>query len=327
MTSFLARRLVATALILAVVVGLSWGLVELLPGGPGALVEDPRVPPIHRERLGAALGLDRPAGERFLRFAAAAARGDWGVSFTHHRPVTRVLADAIPHTAALALAALLLELGLGVPLGAWAAARPGSRADRALRLLSLALWSAPSFWLALALLIALAIALPVLPAGGLATPGAESWPPLARLADALAHLLLPALALALPAAAATARFTRAALLEIAGEPFVVAARARGLAPLRVLLRHALRPASAPLVEQAGFSTAALLSGALAVEVVFSRPGLGRLAYDALAARDYPVLVAAAASAAAAVLAASFAADLAHAVLDPRQRDAQDRESA
>jgi peptide/nickel transport system permease protein len=132
--------------------------------------------------------------------------------------------------------------------------------------------------------------------------------------------VLPALALGLPAAAGAARFVRAALLEIAGEPFLLAARARGLPRRAVLLRHALRPAAAPLLQLVGFSLGGLLSGALAVEVVFAWPGLGRVAYDALVARDYPVLVAGAALSALAVLVGSALAELGHAWLDPRVRD-------
>ena len=314
-----ARRLAAAAVVLFFVVSAAFVLVEALPGGPGALVEDPRVPASQRERVRAALGLDRPLGVRYVRFLAAAARGDWGVSFAHQRPVTSVVAEAAPHTAALALAALALELALGIPLGLWAARRAGGTADQVVRGLSLALWSIPSFWLALALLVGLALRAPLFPAGGLATPGSETWPFAARLADALRHLALPALALGLPAAAGTARFARAALLEVAREPFLLAARARGLSRSALFFRHTLRPASASLVELAGLSAVALLSGSLAVEIVFSRPGLGRLAYDALASRDYPVLLASTALAASAVVAASLASELLQSALDPRLR--------
>jgi peptide/nickel transport system permease protein len=322
---FVGRRLVAAALVLLLVVSFAFLLLEALPGGPGAITEDPRVPASQRERLRTALGLDRPPIERYARFLFAAARGNWGVSFAHQRPVTRVIAEVIPHTAALAGAALAIELLLGVPLGLFAARRAGGAFDRLLRTASLAAWSLPSFWLGLALLVLFALRYPILPAGGLSTAGSADWPMSARLLDSLRHLALPALALGIPAAAGTARFARAAVLEIAREPQLTAARARGLRPTTLYLRHVLRPASSPLVELVGLSAAALLSGSLAVEIVFSRPGLGRLAHDALAARDYPVLLASAAVAAVAVLSASLATELTQAAIDPRVRSALDEE--
>jgi peptide/nickel transport system permease protein len=318
-TAFVVRRTAAALLLVGLVVTATFGLLQLLPGGPGALAEDPRVPPRQRAELAAALGLDRPLAERYSRYVAATLRGDWGVSFAQQRPVAAMIAESAPHTAALAGAALLLEVAIGVPLGALAARCAGRPLDHALRAGALALWSLPSFWLGLALLVLFAVGWPLLPAGGVAAAGAASWTAGARFADGLAHLALPALALGLPAAAGTARFARAALLEVAGRPYLLAARARGLPRTTLFLRHALRPASATLVEVAGLSAAGLLSGSLAVEIVFSRPGLGRLAHDALAARDYPVLLAVTALAAAAVVVASLAADLLHAALDPRGR--------
>ena len=319
MRRHLLSRLLTAGVLLWLVLTASFALLHALPGGPGAVVEDPRVPPAQRVRLRAVLGLDRPLPERYARFLAAAARGDWGISFSSQRPVTRVLADAAPHTLALGAAALALEFLLGVPLGVAAARRAGSALDHGVRALSLVLWSIPSFALALALLLVFALEWTWFPAGGPSTPGAAAWPLLPRLGDRLAHLALPALALGLPAAAATARFVRAALLEVAGSPHLVAARARGLHRRTIFLRHALLPAAGPMVELAGLSCAALLSGTLAVELIFARPGLGRAAFDALAARDYPVLLGATALSAAGVLAASFAAELLHAAVDPRRR--------
>jgi ABC-type dipeptide/oligopeptide/nickel transport system permease component len=262
------------------------------------------------------LGLDRPAPERLFRFARAALVGDWGQSFAQQRPVARLIAEALPHTAELALAALLVALAVGIPLGAAAARGAGSGFDRGARALSLVVWSVPSFWLGLALMRGLAIELPLFPAGGADAPGGgaggRSW-----FDGSIAHLVLPALALGLPAAAGTARFVRAALLDLLSEPFVFAARARGLSERAVFVGHALRAACAPLVQIAALSAAGLLSGAVAIEVVFSRPGLGRVACDALAARDYPVLLASTAVATTAVVLVSLIGDLGHAALDPR----------
>ena len=316
-----ARRVAGAAALVFVVVSATFFLVNALPGGPGRIADDPRVPPAHAERLRARWGLDRPLAERYARFLVAAARGDWGPSLSQQRPVARVLADALPWSLALALAALAIELGGGLALGVAAASRPHGALDHALRAATLVLRAVPGFWLALLLLGTFAVRWPVLPAGGVASSGLEPASLLARAADLLRHLVLPALAVGLPAAAGAARFVRAALLEIAGEPFLLAARARGLAARTVLARHALPAAAAPLAQLAGFGVGGLLSGALAVEVVFAWPGLGRVTYEALLARDYPVLVAGAALAAVAVVVGSALAELLHAALDPRVRDA------
>ena len=282
-------------------------LLHLLPGSPGAAYEDPRVPASQRERLRAVYGLDRPLAEQYAKWLAGVVSGEWGYSFSQQRPVSRILSESAPATLALSGAAFLLELALGVALGVVAAARAGSRADRAIRVASLSLWATPTFWFALLLFLAFAIRWPILPAGGMRTAGG----------GLLAHLVLPALALGLPAAAAMARFVRATMLEQMGQPHYLAARARGLAPWSVLLRHALRTGLAPIVQLSGLSLAALLSGTLAVEVVFAWPGIGRASYDALLARDYPLLLAGTALTTLVVVAGSLVAELAQAALDPR----------
>lgn len=321
MVAAIARRLAGTAALLLLVLTGAFAILEALPGEPGAVFEDPGVAPGQRARLRQIYGLDRPAPERLLRFYRGALAGDWGTSLASHRPVTEVFAAAIPWTLLLALAALAIEFGLALPVGLWAARRAGDVGDHLLRAGSLLLWTLPSFWLGLLLLLGFAYQWGLLPPGGVSTPGAEAWPPLARAFDTLRHLVLPALALGLPAAAATARFVRASLLDVAGEPYLLAARARGLAPRTILWRHALRSAASPIVQSFGLSLAALFSGALAVEVVFGWPGLGRVTYEALAARDYPVLLAGATLSATAVLAGSFVAEVVHLALDPRVRDA------
>ena len=320
MARLLVRRLAVAASLLFVVVSASFVLVHSLPGGPGVIPEDPRVPPDQAARVRAAWGLDRPLGERYLLFVAAAVRGDWGPSLAQHRPVAAVIGEALPWTLLLSGSALGIELVGGLALGLLAARRPDGPLDWLLRASTLTLRAVPGFWLALLLLGTFAVRWRIAPAGGVAS-GAPGAGPFGAFTDLLAHLALPALAVGLPAAAGTARFVRAALLEIAGEPFLVAARARGLSSSRVLFGHALRAAAAPLMQLVGFSIGALLSGSLAVEVVFAWPGLGRVAYDALGARDYPVLVASAALAAAAVVVGSAIAELAHAALDPRVRNA------
>ena len=313
----------ATSALLAgwIVLSAVFFLLHLLPGEPGAAFEDPRVPQEHRLRLRAIYGLDRPLPEQYARWIGGVARGEWGYSLSQHRPVGEILRETAPNTLLLSGAALLIELGLGLALGVAAAARAGSPFDHALRGISLALWSLPAFWLGLMLIAGFAVALPLFPPGAMRAVEAGSFGLWRRGLDVVWHLALPAAALGLPAAAATARFVRSTVLERLGEPFVQSARARGLSANRVLWGHALRAGLAPIAQLAGLSLAALLSGTVAVEVVFGWPGLGRATFDALVARDYPLLLAGTALSATFVLAGSFLAEALQAWLDPRLRDA------
>lgn len=317
----LLARLAASLVLLWLVLSALFLLLHLLPGDPVAAFEDPRVPAEQRARLRAVYGLDRPLAEQYVRWLGGALSGEWGYSFTYHRPVAAVLRDTVPLTLSLALTALLLEYALGLGLGVAAAARAGSSLDHAIRAASLAIWAIPSFWLGLMAIAVGAVAWQIFPPGGLATVGAEAWSWPRRAADFAWHLALPAAAIGLPAAAATARFVRATVLEQLAEPFITAALARGLSRRRVLWRHALRAGMAPIAQLAGLSVAGLLSGSLTVEVVFGWPGVGRAAYEALVARDYPLLLAATALSAGLVLVGSFLAETLHAALDPRVRDA------
>ena len=321
MGRFLLRRLAACLLLVWLVLTATFFLLHLAPGGPGAALEDPRIPSEQRLRLRALWGLEEPLPVQYARFLAAAVRGEWGHSFQHHRPVAAVVAGALPPTLLLAGTALVVEWTLGLLLGVAAARRPGGALDQALRLLSLVLYSLPTFWLGLMAVLLFSFNWPLFPPSHLASVGAEALPPLARVADLAWHLALPALAVGLPSAAALARFVRGSLVETLGQEFVLAARARGLTGRRVLYGHALRASLAPLSQLFGLSLAFLLSGTLAVEVVFAWPGIGRVTFDALTARDYPVVLATTALSATMVVLGSLAADLLLAWADPRVRRA------
>lgn len=314
-----AERLATALAIWVALLAAVFFLLELLPGNPGQVFEDPRVPAAHAERLRRLYGLDRPLPERLLRFLGQAVRLEWGHSFSQQRPVRSVLLETLPRSLALSGTGLLIELGLGLPLGIWLARRSGGRSDQLLRIVSVTVWSLPSFWLGLLLIRAFALGTRWFPPGGV--PGLlENRSFWEHGLLELRHLVLPALALGLPAAAGFARFVRAELLEVAGEPYLLAARARGLPEWRVVLQ-ALHAAAPPLIQLAGLSLAGLLSGAVAVEVVFGWPGLGRLAFDALTARDYPLLFGTVALSAGMVLFASTLAEAGQVWLDPRLRSA------
>jgi peptide/nickel transport system permease protein len=273
-----------------------------------------------RERLETAYGLDRPAPERFGRWLGAVLlRGELGWSLSRSRPVSDLLASALPNTLLLSGAGLGLHLLAAVGLGLLAARVRGRLLDRIIGAAGLALWAMPAFWLGLMAILVLAYAVPVFPPAAARSVGAEAWPLLARLADRAWHLALPAGVLGLASAAATARFLRAGLLEASGEGFIRAARSRGVSPSRALVRHALRNALLPLITLIGLSLPSLVSGALALEVVFAWPGMGRLAWDAVMAHDLPVVMACTLASALVVVLGNLGADLTLIAADPRIR--------
>jgi peptide/nickel transport system permease protein len=320
---FLVRRLAQGALVAFGVVTLTFILLQAAPGQPFAgLAESPYASREVMEQMRRNFGLDQPAHVQYARYLGNLVRGDWGVSFAQHRPVLDALADAIPNTLVLGIAALLLDFAIGMAIGGAQALRPHSALDRTLSVVSLVLYSVPVFWLGLMLLLVFGQALRWLPVGGVVDPVVyASLPPFAQFLDRLRHLVLPALALGLVGAGSTARYQRAALLEALSQDFVRTARAAGLSERVVVLRYALRNALLPTITLLGLSLPSLLSGAVLVETVFSWPGVGRLTVNAVLQRDYPMVVGAALLAALAVVAANALADLAYRAVDPRTREA------
>jgi peptide/nickel transport system permease protein len=318
---FVARRLAAAVPLLLGVLLLTFVMVESAPGtATDAILGDRPVPREVRERVEAAYGLDRPAPARFLSWTGdIALRGDLGWSISRGRPVSRVLADALPNTILLAGAAFFVHVLAGLGLGLASARFPDGWLDRTLGALSLALYSMPTFWLGLMAILGLSYFLPVFPPSSLRSVGAEEWPLLSRMADTLWHLALPAAVLGTASAAAMGRFVRAGLLQSLGEGFVRAARARGVGGGRLFFTHALRSSLLPVITLLGLSLPVLVSGSLVTEVVFGWPGMGRLAYDAILAQDVPVVLATTLLTSFVVILGSLLADIATAVADPRIR--------
>ncbi len=321
LSRFVLRRAAAAVVLLALVLTATFLLLHLAPGDPTLLLDNPRIPPAQRAHLRQVYGLDRSLGAQYVSWLAAAARGDWGVSFVHHRPVVSVLADAFPASALLAAAALPLELALGLALGVAAARRRGRAGDHVARVVSLAVYSLPVFWLGLMAILAFSVVWPVLPASHLRSVGAAALSPLRAALDVARHLVLPALVLAISNAGGVARFVRNSLLEQLSQDYVRTARAAGVPERRVVWRHALRNTLPPLVQLVGLQLPMLLGGSLVVEVVFSWPGVGRLAYGAILTRDYPLVLASTALAGVLVVIGSLLADLLQAAVDPRVRHA------
>ncbi|HKI82905.1 MAG TPA: ABC transporter permease, partial [Candidatus Krumholzibacteria bacterium] len=318
MIRFIARRLLTAVLLAFLVVSATFVVLHATPGDPTNLFENPRLSRAQQERIREIYGLDQSLPRQYLDWLEAVVlHADFGTSFSHREPVMTVLGEALPNTLILGLAALLIEFGLGVPIGVLAARWAGTLKDQVLRILSLLLYSLPIFWVGLMAILLFAYRWPLLPAGnmhGIAAIGANGW---WRAFDLVRHLVLPASILGISAAGAIARFVRNSLLDTLAQPFIFAARARGLSEARIMWVHALRSALGPVAQLIGLSLPFLLSGALVIEVVFSWPGVGRLVYGAVLSRDYPLLMASTAIGGVMVVVGNLAADLIHAWLDPR----------
>jgi peptide/nickel transport system permease protein len=298
-------------------------LIHLAPGDPiGGGLDDPRVPAAVRAHWRAVYGLDQPLTTQFVRYIASAARGQFGYSFAYNEPVSTILARALPRSLALAGTALVLSFVAGVAMALIQVARHGTATDRILGITSLAVYSLPEFWLGQVALLTFAYVLPIFPAGGMVDPVMHPYMgPVAALWDRIDHLILPALTLATLSAAGIARFQRAALLDVAADDYLRTARAKGVPERQVLMRHALRNAALPVITLFGLALPGFLGGTVFIEKVFSWPGIGSLAVDAVTARDYPVVIACAVLGSVLVAGGSFVADVLYAVADPRLRRA------
>jgi peptide/nickel transport system permease protein len=319
---FIARRLMAALPLVWGAATLAFLLVEAAPGDPFDLMRQPGVSPEAVERLRQAFGTARPFLPRYLDWLGGLLSGDLGLSPSYRQPAAPLIGAAALNTFVLAAPAILLQFALGLAGGVAAARGRGGRADRALSLGAAALYSVPSYCLALPLAWLLSVRLGWLPASQMRSPGADTLAFLPRLLDALRHMVLPSLALVLPAAAGIALYVRDQMRASLGRAFVSAARARGLGDRQAELRHALRHALRPVVALFGLALPGLFGGGVAIEVLFAWPGLGRLAYQAVLARDLPLVLGCTSLASALVILGSLAADLLAAALDPRVREAQ-----
>ncbi|HEY0514807.1 MAG TPA: ABC transporter permease [Thermoanaerobaculia bacterium] len=321
MSGFLLRRLAASLLLLLLVLTFTFLFLRLIPGDPVDSFESQHLTAAQHLKLRQLYGLDRPLPEQYLHWLASVARWDWGVSLSQQRPVSTALLEVLPATAVLALAGLAVEYALALLLGIASALRRGSALDHAVRVVTLLFYSQPLFWLGLMAVLLFSHVWPVLPSSHMRSVDADLMSPPARLLDLARHLVIPALVIGLGTAGGTARFLRGSLIEVMSQDYIRTARAKGLSGWRVVWVHGMRNAVVPLIQVFSLSLPLLLSGALIAEVVFSWPGLGRLTYGAILARDYPLILGATALSATLVILGNLLADVLHALADPRIRDA------
>lgn len=311
MLLYATKRVGLSLVILLVAMTLLFSMIYVVPGDPASIALGPRATPEMKAQLQARMGLDQPLPVQLVRFVADAATGDLGVDVWSNRPVTAVIMEALPHTLALTLLALGWSVPLGIALGCFSATHRTSWTDRAVGILSVSAIAVPSFVVALYALIAFAVTLRWLPAIG---AGAAGDP-----IDQLRHLVLPAFAIGLGWVGYVARLVRGSMLEVMGEDHVRTARSFGLPERRIVYRYALPVAILPTVALLGVGLGNLLSGAVFAEIVFARPGVGKLIYDSVLNRNYPVVMGAVLVTTMLYVLATLLADLLAAALDPRVR--------
>ena len=304
MRTYVVRRLWQSALTLVGVSVLVFVILRVVPGDPAKMLLPEGAPQSAIEELNRQLGLQEPLYVQYGLFVQSVFRGDFGQSFQYRAPALQVVTERLMATVQLALAAMLITVGVGVSLGIVAAVRRGTGYDYASTVLAVLGQSLPNFWLGIMLILLFGVALRWLP-----TSGFESW----------RHLILPAVTLAAFPMALVARLTRSSMLEILGRDFNRTGRAKGLAERAVILRHALRNAAVPLLTVLGLQIGTLLGGAVITESVFAWPGMGKLVVDAIFFRDFPVVQTVLILSATLFVVINLLVDLLYTVIDPRIR--------
>jgi len=311
-TRFIARRLLYSLVVLLGVLVVVFALVHLVPGDPVRIALGTRYTPEAYNALRSASGLDKPIVEQFFSYVGSALTGDLGVSFRNGDPVTLTLLERLPATVSLGLVGIVIALLIALPAGIWSALHEGRVSDAIVRITSRFGVSIPDFWLGI-----LSIALFATTLGWLPTSGYR--PLFDDPAGWLRHIVLPGLTVGLVAAAILTRYVRSAVLEVASMGHVRTAQSKGLPPRVVTFRHTVRNARVPVLTITGIQLATILGGVIVVDVVFAWPGVGRLVYNAVAARDYPVIQGAVLLIAALFLLINLVVDVLYAVVDPRIR--------
>ncbi|WP_434731140.1 ABC transporter permease [Thermogladius sp. KZ2Tp1] len=315
--SFILRKFFTLVLTLFIITLVNFVLFRLLPGDPIMLLfRDPRLTPEQIDYLYHKFGLDKPLWEQFFIYLWNLLRGEWGISFAYKKPIMEILVPRITNSLILVIPATVLSILLGVVTGVVAAWKRGGLTDALVSFVSLGLYSLPTFWLG-GIFIFLSINYWRLPVGGMLNYGVDHNNPLAYLGDLFTHITLPLATLTLVSYGSFTLTVRGALLDVLSEDYIRTAVAKGLSSWRVLSRHALPNAMLPTVSLTAVSLGTAVTGSVLTETVFNWPGVGRLIFDAISNRDYPLLQAGFLVITISVLLANFLADIVYGLLDPR----------
>ncbi len=309
MLVYTTKRLLMTLLVLLLVAIFLSLLVHIVPGDPASTILGPRATPALIKQMRAAMDLDKPFYVQIGRFVWNILHGSLGTDAVTGASINKLIGSALPHTIILAVTSLLLSILLGIPIGVFSATHPNSLIDRILAIISISFTTIPSYVAGLFLLLLFAVKLHSLPAMGLGRSG-DLW-------DYVRHLILPSVALAITWIGYLGRLVRTSLLEVLNETYVRASRAAGLSERLVRYKYALKNALIPTVAVLGVGLGSLMGGAVFIEIIFTRPGMGLLIYNAIQVRNYPLVRAGVLVVAVLFVLANFIADLVYTYLDPR----------
>jgi peptide/nickel transport system permease protein len=312
MVAYIARRLGSTVVVMAIVGVFVFLLLHLSPGDPAAIIAGDNASPEQVAGIRRRLGLDDPLPVQFLRWSGAVLQGDLGISIFSNEPVLKLVGQRLEPTVSLAATTLVVAVVIAVSFGVLAAWKAGSLIDRALMVVSVLGFSVPVFVVGYLLIYVFSIHLRWLPVQGYAPIADGVWPWLERL-------ILPSIALGLAYVALIARMTRTSMLEVLSEDYIRTARAKGVAPRPMLMKHALKNAGVPIVTVIGIGIALLIGGVVITETVFNIPGIGRLVVDAISKRDYPIIQGVILLFSGVYVVVNLLVDLSYTLIDPRIR--------
>jgi len=309
---YLLKRIGLAVVIVLLAVATLFAMLHAIPGDPVSIALGPRATPEIQAAYAAKMHLDKPLAYQFAIFIGNVLQGDLGADVFSNRPVAQTMAEQLPHTVVLAVAALGWSALVGIPLGCLSAVRPNTWIDRITGIVSVGTIAVPSFLVSIWAILVFSITLRWLPVIGAGEEG--------DILDQIRHLILPAFAVGLGWVGYLARMVRASMLEVMGENYIRSARAFGLRPRTIVFRYALKVAVLPTITLVGIGFGGLLSGTVFAEIIFSRPGVGKIIYDMVLARNFPVVQGAVLVTIALYVVVTLIADLAVSWLDPRVRE-------
>lgn len=321
MLTYIFRRLLGIVPLLIGITLISFLIIHLAPGKPTVLDQamNPKVTLEARQRLEKLYGLDKPLAYQYFDWLKRLSRFDFGTSFSDNRPVLEKIAERIPLTLSINLISLLLIFLIAVPIGIKSALAPGKNFDKIMTVFVFIGFSLPTFWLALLLMDMVGVKLGWLPISGVKSLNFEYLSPLKKFLDLAKHLILPVFVSSVTGLAGISRYMRSNMLEALKQPYIYTARAKGLSEHKVIYKHALRNALLPIVTILGLSIPGLLGGSVIFETIFALPGIGRLFYEGVMMRDYPLIMAEVVLGAILTMIGNLVADISYAYVDPRIR--------
>lgn len=319
MIKYILKRAAVLSLLLLGITVITFMVIHLAPGKPTDLEAqfNPKVSMEARERIAHLYGLDKPLHVQYIEWLKRLARFDFGISFMDSRPVMQKIMERMPVTLTIELVSIILILLIGIPIGVSSAVREGSFYDRFMTVFVFTGFAVPTFWLSLMLMDVIGVRWGLLPISGIKSLEFEKFGFFEKIIDISRHLVLPVAVSAFGGLAGISRYMRSSMSHVLKQDYIRTARAKGLTEKEVLYKHALKNALLPVVTILGLSVPALIGGSVIFESIFSIPGMGRLFYESVMARDYPVIMGVLVIGAVLTLLGNLLADISYAAVDPR----------